>query len=117
VSIIKELLCKLIESERKSIIDIGNDLFMNPELGFKEFRTAGIAASFLKDIGIEVQENISITGLKATINGSGHSSDSNKKHVNIGLIAELMQFRPKGINTHHKIMELHMHAHIQIRLQ
>lgn len=96
MSKIKSLLCELIEKERATIIDIGSDLFKNPELGFKEFRTADIAAKFLKDNGIEVHENISITGLKSSLGDSFKKQGDNNKGINIGLIAELDAVPAKG---------------------
>ncbi|REJ05690.1 amidohydrolase [Microbacterium bovistercoris] len=39
------------------------DLHRHPELSFQETRTAGIAAGHLRDLGLEVHENIGITGV------------------------------------------------------
>jgi amidohydrolase len=48
------------------------DLHQNPELGFQETRTAGIAAGHLRDLGFEVHEQIGITGVAAVMhNGEG----------------------------------------------
>ncbi|MCT4595262.1 MAG: amidohydrolase [Anaeromicrobium sp.] len=60
---------------------MGNHIFKNPELGFKEYKTSKIIQKYLKDLNIPIEENISITGLKATI-GNGHG-------INIGIIAEM----------------------------
>lgn len=77
---IKNLLCSIIEKNSNEIIGIGEDIFKNPELGFKEYRTANIIGKYLKDMGLEVEENIAITGVKSSLGNSG---------INIGLIAEL----------------------------
>ncbi len=45
------------------VIDVRRDLHMHPELGFEEHRTAGIAASRLRDYGYEVHEGIAHTGV------------------------------------------------------
>jgi len=48
------------------------DLHANPELGFQENRTAGIAASKLKELGFETQEGIGKTGVVGILkNGEG----------------------------------------------
>lgn len=77
---IKEELCEIIDNNRNYIINIGDDIYRNPELGFKEYRTSEIASKNLKDIGLDSEENISITGIKSSIGNAG---------INIGIIAEL----------------------------
>lgn len=48
------------------------DLHKHPELSFQETRTAGVAASHLRDLGLEVHEGIGITGVIGVLrNGSG----------------------------------------------
>ncbi|MFC4138639.1 MULTISPECIES: amidohydrolase [unclassified Microbacterium] len=48
------------------------DLHRHPELSFQETRTAGIAAGHLRDLGLEVHENIGITGVIGVLaNGEG----------------------------------------------
>ena len=48
------------------------DLHRHPELSFQETRTAGIAAAHLRDLGLEVQEGVGVTGVVAVLrNGDG----------------------------------------------
>lgn len=48
------------------------DLHSNPELSFQETRTAAVAAGHLRDLGLEVIEEIGITGVAAVLrNGEG----------------------------------------------
>jgi len=48
------------------------DLHAHPELSFQEQRTAGIAASWLRDLGFEVIEGIATTGVAGVLrNGDG----------------------------------------------
>lgn len=48
------------------------DLHQHPELSFQETRTAGIAAQHLRDLGLEVEEGIGITGVVGVLrNGDG----------------------------------------------
>ena len=48
------------------------DLHQHPELSFQETRTAGIAASHLRDLGLEVEEGVGITGVVGVLrNGDG----------------------------------------------
>lgn len=78
---IKKSLCNIIDKNKEEIIDIGNDIFRNPELGFKEFRTSKLMTDYLTNIGLNVEKNISVTGIKSTI--------GNKEGINIGIITEL----------------------------
>jgi len=48
------------------------DLHRHPELSFQETRTAGIAAQHLRDLGLEVEEGVGITGVVGLLeNGEG----------------------------------------------
>lgn len=45
------------------------DFHLHPELGFQEFRTAGIVAKELQDLGLEVTTGVGKTGVVAMIEG------------------------------------------------
>lgn len=48
------------------------DLHQHPELSFQETRTAGIAAAHLRDLGLEVEEGVGVTGVVGVLeNGDG----------------------------------------------
>ncbi|MFT4260789.1 amidohydrolase [Microbacterium sp.] len=48
------------------------DLHQHPELSFQETRTAGIAAEHLRDLGLEVEEGVGVTGVVGVLaNGDG----------------------------------------------
>jgi hippurate hydrolase len=52
--------------------EVYRDLHAHPELSFQEYRTAGIAAVWLKDLGFEVIEGIARTGVAGVLrNGDG----------------------------------------------
>lgn len=48
---------------------IRRDLHRHPELGFKEFRTAGIVANELRGLGLEVHTGVAETGIIAILEG------------------------------------------------
>lgn len=58
-----------IDRELPSLLDIRHDLHRHPEIGFKEVRTAGIVAAYLRDCGLEVEQGIGGTGVVATLRG------------------------------------------------
>jgi amidohydrolase len=49
--------------------DLRRDFHRHPELGFQEVRTAGIVASELIDLGLEVSTGVGKTGVVATLEG------------------------------------------------
>jgi amidohydrolase len=51
------------------MIAIRRDLHQNPELGNRERRTAGVVAKRLRDLGIEVKENVAHTGVVGLLRG------------------------------------------------
>lgn len=77
----KNKLINIIEEEKQSIIDVGNEIFKNPELGYKEFKTKETIMKFLQDIELEEFKEFAITGMKATI-GTG-------KGIHIGLLCDM----------------------------
>jgi len=60
-------------SEAQALFDftrsLRRDFHMHPELGFQEFRTAGIVAKQLADLGLEVTNGVGGTGVVALIEG------------------------------------------------
>ena len=62
-----------IESQSKQIeskvIAWRRDFHENPELGNQEFRTAKIVANHLRSLGIEVTENVAVTGVVGLLKG------------------------------------------------
>lgn len=71
-----------MEARADDIIDVGNWIWRNPEVGFKELKTADYTAKIFRNLGLEVQKNISITGVKSKIKGR-------KDRPNIAVIGEL----------------------------
>lgn len=71
---------EIIDKQKDEIIKFGQELFRNPELGYKEFKTKEIIKNLLQKNGIEIEEEFFETGFKVSV-GSGD--------LHIGLIAEL----------------------------
>ncbi|MDF2155798.1 M20/M25/M40 family metallo-hydrolase [Vibrio sp. CAU 1672] len=63
---------KIIDADTPRIQEIFKDIHANPELGFMEFRTAGIVAEELKALGFKVTTEVGITGVVGVMeNGDG----------------------------------------------
>ena len=78
----KKNVCKSIDEKKEELISIGEKIFKNPELGFKEEKTANLVKETFEKIGIEYRKNLALTGIKATISGR-------KKSPNIAILGEM----------------------------
>ena len=54
---------------RERLIEVRRDLHAHPELGFEEFRTAGIVTATLTELGYEVQTGVGKTGVVGLMEG------------------------------------------------
>ncbi|MGM0633018.1 MAG: M20/M25/M40 family metallo-hydrolase, partial [Pseudomonadota bacterium] len=52
-----------------SVVDWRRDIHEHPELGNREFRTAGIVADHLRELGMEVHTEIAHTGVVGILRG------------------------------------------------
>jgi len=68
---LKDTVCKAIDDRRHEISDIGEDIWRNPELGFKEFRTSNLIAKKFEDLGLSCEKNIALTGVIGRLKGKG----------------------------------------------
>lgn len=53
-----------IDAFQKEIIQIGTDIYHHPELGYKENYAGALAAAKLKELGLDVEESLGITGCR-----------------------------------------------------
>ncbi|RDY26918.1 amidohydrolase [Romboutsia weinsteinii] len=65
---IKKLCLEEIEKNKELIINAGKKIYENPELGYKEVKSTKIVADFFKDMGLDVEDNIAVTGCKVSVN-------------------------------------------------
>ncbi len=82
------------------------DIHKHPELGYEEFRTAEIVADKLREWGLEVHEEIGVTGVVGVLRGRGNSTRS------IGIRAD-MDALPMQEMTGYEYQSVHdgkMHA-------
>jgi len=67
---LKHLVCEAIDAHRNEIVELGQTILENPELGFKEIGTAKLVARTFRELGLASRERIAITGVKAVARGS-----------------------------------------------
>lgn len=82
---IEEKIIRTIDENREVIIDFARDIFDNAELGYKEFRTSRKFSEFLKKLGLSIEDNLAITGVKGHLNS--------EKDFTVSLIGELDALR------------------------
>ncbi len=61
----------LIYETSESIISLGERFRAIPEPGFRELRTAALAAEFLQDAGADVETGLAITGVRGSVGPVG----------------------------------------------
>jgi amidohydrolase len=83
---LKKRVLEAIDKRAAEIIDIGETIWKNPELGYKEFKTAELVESKYEKMGWEYKNKIAITGSKAYLKKPGAKPA-------VGLIGELDSVR------------------------
>ena len=66
---LKDTLSSTVDRNQERLIEFGDDIFAHAEIGFREERTASKVAEELRSLGLEVEEGIGITGVKARLKG------------------------------------------------
>ena len=79
---LKERVLQEIDSRRADIIAIGKEIFERPELGYKEWKAAKVAAETMQKLGLVTREGIAITGVRAELIGK-------EAKVRLALMGEL----------------------------
>ncbi len=81
----------------QDLVEIRRDLHRHPELSFEEVRTAGIAATAMKDLGCRVRTRVGVTGVVAEMeNGRGPT---------VALRADMDALPIQETNTHGFVSE------------
>jgi amidohydrolase len=66
---LKQRVCEEIDRHGERIIDVGERIFQEPELGFKEFKTAKVVHEVFDFLELEYESGIAITGAKSMVKG------------------------------------------------
>ncbi|HUZ02248.1 MAG TPA: amidohydrolase, partial [Thermomicrobiaceae bacterium] len=65
----KRRVAEEIDRRADMLIQVGEDIFRDPELGFKEFRTERIVTEVLRSLDLQVRSSLAITGVKTVVEG------------------------------------------------
>ena len=79
---LKKQVVQTIEDNRARLLEMADFLLKNPELGYCEYKTSAFVKSELEKLGLTVQTDLAITGLRADI-------DSGKPGPRIAIMGEL----------------------------
>lgn len=78
----KDKFLEVVDNIKEEMILLSEEIFKNPELGFKEYKTRESICKILDKYKITYKNDIALTGIVATI-------DSGKEGAHIGLLCEL----------------------------
>ena len=77
---LKRKVCECIGERKEELISIGEKILKNPELGYKEEKTAELVKKNFEKVGIEYRDKLALTGVKGKIG---------IKSPNIAILGEL----------------------------
>lgn len=83
----EQKIINIIEEHRDEIIDFARDIYSHAELGYKEFATSAKFAAFCRRLGLQLQEGLAVTGVKAYLN------TEKRENASLALIGELDALR------------------------
>jgi amidohydrolase len=66
---LKARVCQTVDAHAAELEQLARQIFAQPELGFKEHRTASLVHSWFDRMGLPHQDGIALTGSKAVLNG------------------------------------------------
>ena len=67
---VKRSVCEAIDRRAEKITAVGETIRRNPELGFKEFRTARLVEETMREIGLSPRGGLGVTGVRAEQRGA-----------------------------------------------
>jgi len=79
---LKQKVIDAIDAGRDDILNVGEKVFCNPELGYRETETTRLAVDYLSSLKLEVETDIAVTGCRTYLN-------KNAKGPRVALLGEL----------------------------
>jgi amidohydrolase len=67
---VKRAVCQAIDDNGERIVALGESIRRNPELGFKEFKTARLVEETLGSLGLAARTGLAVTGVRADARGA-----------------------------------------------
>lgn len=82
VSEMKKTACEAIDAYADKLIALESSIFHEPELGYKEFKTAAKIKAALSELGYEYTDGHAVTGIITPVKGRDHK-------INLAIMGEL----------------------------
>jgi amidohydrolase len=104
-------------TETERLVETRRDLHRHPELGFQEFRTAGIVAERLRAAGYEVRTGIAETGVVGTLRGGAGTGPTLLLRADMDALPIAEECAHDFTSTHTGVMHACGHdAHVAVGL-
>ena len=65
IAALKQKVYDAVEANAEKIMEIGQTIWKNPEPGFREYKTASLAAETFTSLGLQYQDQLALTGVRA----------------------------------------------------
>jgi amidohydrolase len=79
---LKQKVFQAIEASREQIIELGESIYREPELGFKETKTAAKVEEIFHALGVSYEKGLALTGVKGRLKGK-------KSNRTVAILGEL----------------------------
>src|SRR5438067_1770321 len=66
---LKQAVCEAIDRHGNEIIELGERILHHPETGFNETKTSALVAETMRNLGLEPQTGLALTGVKGRLRG------------------------------------------------
>lgn len=78
----KKAACAVIDRHAEELIALNDSIYREPELGYKEFKTAAKMKEQLDRLGLKYEDGVAITGIITPLSGRSHG-------INVAVMGEL----------------------------
>lgn len=79
---LKKNICECIDKHQNMILGIADEIWNNPEKGYREYKTSALVQSVLQKLNLPMENNLAITGCRAEL-------DTGKEGLSIAVLGEL----------------------------
>jgi amidohydrolase len=79
---LKKNICECIDEHQNMILGIADEIWNNPEKGYREYKTAALVKSVFQKLNLPIENNLAITGCRAEL-------DTGKEGLTIAVLGEL----------------------------
>lgn len=79
---LKQKICQAIEASKEQILALGESIYKEPELGFKETKTASKVEEIFRELGVSYEKGLALTGVKGRLKGK-------KSNRTVAILGEL----------------------------